>query len=328
VQLDPTNNGATTQAVFNTVNETMNTLTTHLGEAGNNRYPGRSGISTGDFWTDNGLWVRGYGNSGSQDTHKSVNGYDSSMWGVIGGIDGVITNDVLLGVAGGYASTSVENKGEGGGTDIDSYNGTIYVSYDNPGPWYSDAGLAFTWNSYDSSRRIVFTGVDRTASSSPDGQTYAAFWDIGYVVEIAPNWNLTPMAGLTYSHTNIDKYTETGADSLNLVVNKQNYDQLLSSLGAKIDTTIQGASGKWVPEIHARWLYDFIGDTVATTSTFTGGGSSFSTSGLEPEQSTYNVGTGVTFYSKGSISVTGTYDYQFGTDYSSHTGMGIVRHTF
>ena len=247
------------------------------------------------------------------------------MWGVM---DGIVQNDLLLGIAGGYAATNVDNKGDTGATDISSYIGTIYLSYDDPSPWYGDMGVTFTWNSFDSSRRIVFPGVDRTADSSPDGQTYTGFWDLGYVVPINAQWNITPMAGLTYSHTSIDKYTEAGAGDLDLTVNSQSYDQLLSSLGVRVDATIKESSGKWVPEAHFRWLYDFIGDQVATTSTFTGGGSSFSTNGLSPEQSTYNFGMGLTFYSKGNVSITGTYDYRFGTNFSSHTGLGTVRYTF
>jgi outer membrane autotransporter protein len=328
VQLDPTNNGATTQAVFGTANETVGALTTHLGESGGNT--GReSGVSTGDFWLDNGIWAKFFGNSTEQDRHKGVNGYDSTTWGLLGGIDGVVANDVRLGFAGGYAGTNVDNKGESGGTDVDSYIGTIYMSYDDPSPWYGDMGFNFTWNSFDNTRRIVFPGLDRTATSSPDGQTYTGFGDVGYVIPVNERWNVTPMAGLTYSHIEIGKYTESGADALNLNVAGQNYDQLLSSLGVKLDAEYRTKSGgRWVPEVHARWLYDFIGDEVATTASFTGGGSSFSTSGLEPVQSTYNLGTGVTFYSKGNISVTGTYDYRVGTDYSAHTGLATVRYTF
>ncbi len=328
-QLDPTNNGVTTQVAFNTTNEAMGALTTHLGEAGNNPSPGRSGISTGDFWKNNGIWIKGFGESATQDTHKGVSGYDSTTGGIIGGVDGILTREVLLGIAGGYAATNVDNEGTTGGTNIDSYIGTVYVSFDDPSPWYGDMGFMFTWNSYDTTRNIVFPGVNRTATSSPDGQTYTGFWDVGYVVPINPDWNITPIAGLTYSHTEISKYTETGAGDVNLNVNSQNYDQLLSALGVRIDGTLKDdASGKWVPEVHARWLYDFIGDAVATTSTFTGGGASFNTNGLDPEKSTYNVGTGLTFYSKGNVSVTGTYDYKFANDFSSHTGLATVRWTF
>ncbi len=358
-QLDPTNNGAATQGTFNPVNTAINAITTHLGEYGNynpdssshpdesgrsgvrdrrdvdrskssigDRTNIRSGVSTGDFWTDNGIWVKGFGDDTTQDAHKGVNGYDSNMWGAIGGIDGILRDNVLLGIAGGYAATNVDNKGEGGGTDIDSYIGTIYASFDDASPWYADAGLAFTWQDYDSARRIVFPGIDRTATSDPDGQTYTAFGDIGYVIPIDPQWNITPMAGLTYNHTNIDSYTEDGAGDLSLNVDNQEYDQLLGSLGARVDTTIHADYGKWVPEVHARWLYDFIGDQVATTSTFAPGGASFDTNGLDPEQSTYNLGTGITFYSKGNLNITGMYDYRFGTDFASHTGTGTVRWTF
>ena len=151
---------------------------------------------------------------------------------------------------------------------------------------------------------------------------------MGYVIPLDAQWNITPIAGLSYSHSIIGDYTETGAGDLSLNVKSQNYDQLLSNLGVRIDARPNSIFGKWVPEVHFRWLYDFIGDPVATTSTFTGGGSTFDTKGLDPEQSIYNFGTGLTFYSKGNVSITGVYDYKFGTDYESHTGLGTIRWTF
>ena len=324
-QLDPTNNGGTTQAGFTTVNQAMGALSSHLGESGG-KGPG-SGVSTGDEWTDRGLWIKGFGNYTDQDDHKGVTGYDAAMWGMIAGMDGLVNPNTRVGFAGGYAATSVDGKNSSGDTDVDSYIGTLYLGYDDPSPWYFNAGLTFTWNDYAGTRPIVFGAINRVAKADYDGQVYTGFFDLGYVIPL-DRLNVTPIGSLTYSHLDIGKYTETEAGSLNLAVDSQSYDMLQSGIGLKVDTTMENASGKWVPEAHFKWLYDFVGDQAATTSTFTGGGASFDTNGLDPAQSSYNVGAGVTFYSKGNISVTGTYDLNLKDDYVSHTGLGTMRYAF
>ncbi len=327
-QLDPSsNNGTTTQASFNVTNETVGVLTNHIGEANAAPSGPGSGVSTGDFWTDNGIWVKGFGNSTEQDNHKGVTGYDADMWGVMGGMDGKVAENLRLGFAGGYAATSVDGKINTGQADVDSAIGTVYLGYDDPSPWYGSMGFTFTWNFYNSDRPIQFGSVNRTAKSDYDGQAYTGFWDVGYVFSES-GWEITPMASLNYTHLEIGSYTETNAGALSLNVASQGYDKVQSGLGMKVAYPMQEESGKWVPEAHFKWLYDFVGDKAGSTSTFTGGGVAFESVGLDPEQSTYNFGGGVTFYSKGNISVTGVYDFEFANDYTSHTGQGVVRYTF
>lgn len=330
-QLDPVVNAAANAASFAAVNGSIGALNAHLGEL--NTGAAGSGVSTGDFWKDNGIWVKGFGSSADQDLRDGVNGYDATLWGVIGGVDGIVQDSTRLGFAGGYASTVVDNKGEAGGTDIDSVQGTVYLSYDDPSPWYGNAGFSFNWNMYEGSRGITFGSINRTAKADYDGQQYTGFFDTGYVWEnkdLEPNqvWNVIPMAGLTYSHLELDSYTETEADSLNLAVASQDYDLLQSSLGIKLERPWTDGNGKYVPEIHAKWLYDFIGDEAATTATFSGGGSSFSTSGADPAQHSFNAGAGIAFYSKGNFSISGTYDFEGKSDYTSHTGQGVLRWTY
>ncbi|OIO37762.1 MAG: hypothetical protein AUJ71_04615 [Candidatus Omnitrophica bacterium CG1_02_49_16] len=324
-QLDPVVNAGATQGSFNAMQQSLFAIDNHLGEVNSGA---NTGVATGDFWKDNGIWVRGVGNTSEQGERKGINGYDADMWGVTGGIDGEVANDTRLGLAGGYAATNVDNKVDTGNTDIDSYQGTIYVGYDDPSPWYADGGFQFAWNQYDGNRSIVFPGVDRKADASYDGQQYTGFGNVGYVIKQDP-FNITPLAGLTYSHLNIDSYTESGAGDLDLTVNSQGYDLLQSALGVKLELApIEDKGLKLVPEGHFRWLYDFIGDQVATTATFAGGGGSFDTKGAAPDQSSFNFGGGVTLFSKENLSFTATYDYEMKDQYRSHTGQGVLRYTF
>jgi outer membrane autotransporter protein len=318
--LDPIVNAGQNGAGFNQVNQSLGVVSEHLADT-------RSGVATGDMWKDAGFWGKWFGNTSEQDKRKEVNGYDADMWGVAIGADGLISDVTRLGFAGSYASTDVTNKIDTGSTDIDSYQGTVYLGYDDPSPWYVNGAFAFTWNQYDGSRGIAFGTIDRTAKSDYDGQQYTVSGDAGYVIK-SGEFNVTPLGSLVYSHMEIEKYTETGADSLNLTVNAQDYDLLQSGLGVKLDHPYTDNSGTYVPEVHFKWLYDFIGDKAATTATFAGGGSSFSTNGADPAQSSFNLGAGLTFYTKGNITLSAVYDYETKADFDSHSGQATFRYNF
>lgn len=324
-QLDPTDNAALNNVSFGQATQSLGAVLSHLGNMRDNGMS--TGVSTGEVWKDAAIWVKGFGSTADQDRRGTSNGYDADMWGTAVGADGLIGDYSRLGLAGSYASTDVSNKVDAGGTDIKSYQGTVYLSYDDPSPWYVNGAFAFTWNDYDGTRGIAFTGVDRVADGDTDGQQYTGMVDAGYVYKNG-DFNWTPMASLTYSHLNIDGYTETGASSLDLTVEDQDYDLLQSGLGIQIDRPYVHPSGVYIPEIHFKWLYDFIGDEAATTAQFAGGGASFSTRGADPAQHSFVVGGGLTFYSKGNISISGTYNYEVKEDFSSHTGQGVLRYSF
>jgi outer membrane autotransporter protein len=326
-QLDPIVNAGATTASFNAMQGAIGTITDHLADIRRGVAPKGGGVSTGDFWKNEAVWAKGFGSYANQGTRKDISGYDASLWGAAGGMDGIVADNTRLGLSGGYSATNVDNKGEPGGTDVNSYQGTVYLGYDDPSPWYGSGGFSFAWNTYDGSRAIIFPGIDRTAKGSYDGQQYTGFLDLGYVFT-QDKFEITPMVGLTYSHLNLESYTETEAGDLNLNVASQDYDLLQQMLGIKLARPYVGKDGTWTPEIHFKWLYDYIGDKVATAATFTGGGYSFSTNGAAPDQSSYNFGAGFTFYTKGNISITATYDFEMKDQYTSHTGQGVVRYAF
>ena len=142
------------------------------------------------------------------------------------------------------------------------------------------------------------------------------------------SWKLTPLASLEYSHLNIHGYTEEGAGALNLIVERQTYDFLELGLGTKLALPITNNSGTWRPEVHLKWLYDFVGDPIQTHSRFSGGGGSFSTNGLDPAQSALNAGAGITFCSKGNMTISATYDFIYKDDFFSHNGKAVLRYDF
>ncbi len=104
-------------------------------------------------------------------------------------------------------------------------------------------------------------------------------------------------------------YTEEGAGSLNLSIDSRNYDMFQSGLGTSLSRPFLWQDSRLMPEVHVKWLYDFIGDRQQTTSTFTGGGASFSTGGYDPPQSSLNAGARLTLINRYGVTVSVNYDW-------------------
>ncbi len=319
-QMEPVVNAGVMMASFSALAQSMETVADHLSAV-------RSGVSTGDTMQNKNVWAKGFGNYVDQDMRGGIEGYKASTLGMVLGIDILDIGPTVVGVSGGYAYSEVDSDQSNiGNTDVNSYQGTLYGSYDG-GPYYIDGAVSFAYNEYKGSRKIAFGNILRTANADYDGQQYSAYLGGGYTVE-SGGYDITPMASLRYTRLHIENYTETNADDLNLKVNSQDYDLLQSGLGAMIAYPVKRDNITFIPELHGMWLYDFSGDKQQTTSTFTGGGASFKTDGADPAQHSFDVGAGLTFDTEYNVSLVLNYDFEIKEDFYGHSGDVTVKYSF
>jgi len=327
----------TTQAGFVASGLLASATQGHLGNTapagsalGAGKTAGKTGVSTGDPKSDEAVWIKGFGTYADQDRREGVNGYRAVVGGAALGYD-VLKNDRwTVGVGGGYAYTDIDTKSEDNTSNVDTYQGMIYAGYADGSPWFFNGVFSFGWNEYDASRGITFGTFSRVAEANYDGQQYTGTVSGGYTFKATNSlpFDVTPLASFQYSHLDIGSYSETGAGDLSLSVADQEYDQAQLGLGVKVSKAYKDRLGTFVPEVHAKWLYDFIGDEVNTTNTFTGGGASFNTRGFDPAQHSFNAGAGLTWYTNGNMSVDFLYDFELKEDYYAHSGSATLRWVF
>ncbi|MFH0772145.1 MAG: autotransporter outer membrane beta-barrel domain-containing protein [Candidatus Omnitrophota bacterium] len=196
-------------------------------------------------------------------------------------------------------------------------------------PFFVTAAGSFGWNKYNGKRNInIGSTIKRTTNADYSGRQYGAYIGGGYDIKGYSSATLTPLVSLQYSHLNLDSYTETGADALNLSVKKQGYDTLQSGLGVRTEYPIEFKNFTLTSEVHGKWLYDFFGDEVTMTSTFTGGGASFEAKGYKPAQSSFDVGTKLLLAHKQDLSLTAEYDVEVKEDFVGQHGAVTVRYNF
>jgi len=124
-------------------------------------------------------------------------------------------------------------------------------------------------------------------------------------------------------------YTESGADSLNLRVNSLSQNRLKGGVGFRITDEKTTKTGLvFRPEINAMLYKDFIDSGADVTSSFSGGGSSFITTGQKLKSVSYNVGTGVTFLQGKTGQIGVMFNYEGREGFSGYNGQLQGRFAF
>ena len=325
--LTPNTNNSVPQVSYETQSQFINTVLSHFDNVPSIQTAGDIGAKVLDNDERNmGIWAQGFDTYLHQDPRGLSNGYDANVWGTSIGYDVPVLDNFICGLNAGYAYNNIRTKDNSAQTTADNYEGSLYGSYSHEA-CYVDAILSFAYDQYDSSRHVAFGGIDRIPTSKYGGQQYSAYLESGYTFK-NNKVALTPFGSAQYAHLHVNNYTEEGGGAVDLQMNSQDSDMFQTGLGARLSYKVIGKDYTLIPDLHVKWLYDFIGDNQQATSTFTGGGASFATNGFTPAQSSYDFGTRLVLLSKAHVTVTLNYDFELKEDFYSHAGYGNVRYDF
>jgi len=268
-----------------------------------------------------GIWGRGYGVAGDRHGGDISSRYDYTILGFVLGMDSKISDNLLIGLGGGYSQTDIDFESLTDSGDVDSYQGTLYSSYAK-GLWYIDGLLSYAFNDYDTSRGIDFGGINRTAKGDYNGNELSGYLEGGYTF-FARNTNIQPLASLHVTHLYQESYTESGADSLNLAVDDQETTSIRSALGLRLakehkresDTTL-------MYEARALWAHEFSDDDHMVSARFTGStAGSFHVKGDRPDRDSAILGLGINARMKNNLSLYAHYDADLSR---GHTANAIM----
>lgn len=201
--------------------------------------------------------------SEQQETQTLAGFHSESASGVLG-LDYRFSDKVFAGIAGRYASSNVDLHGNGGTLDADDINTTLYSTYYPGQDWYLEGTMHYGKGKFDLTRKIDFTlpglSVAELASSSTKGHQFGASLGGGteWVFKDGAVSQLT--GGVYYTRSNIDAYTETGANGLNLEINKQSINSLQARFGAQLSKAASYSWGVVIPQFNFTWVNEFLRD--------------------------------------------------------------------
>lgn len=241
-----------------------------------------TGMSAGAMMSANSGFIQAFGSEAEQ-KNKTVGsgtqfGYDSSSSGLAIGFDGINDNGTVVGLSLSMSNTDVDGKGTGKAkNDIDSYTASIYMDKATDSG-YIEGSLTVGLNENNSSRLVNTAGLSRTYKGSYDSQQVSLKIGGGVPNSVGNNGYVTPFGSITGTIIETDAYTETSTtsgDNLRLRVAQDDVNSVVGTIGVKYHNVMSNGG---VPMISLAINNEFGDDTINSTNTYQGGGTSFTTS--------------------------------------------------
>ncbi|HEV3271447.1 MAG TPA: autotransporter domain-containing protein [Candidatus Methylacidiphilales bacterium] len=231
---------------------------------------------------------------------------------VAAGVSFRMTSHLAAGILFDYNHTDATTDSSGSKTTVDSYSPGLFATYFDHG-FYANGIFSFGYNDYSNSRDISFLGEN--ASSHPTGRQYVGDLDGGYDFHPAKGWIVGPTLGVTYTHLDVDSFTETGAPGADLDVNSQSADSLRSRLGAHVLFQTNTGDVLLQPSLTAMWQHEYLDNSSGITSSFNDFSSSpFTIETAAPSRDSALIGCGLTATLSDSLALYINYLADVGAD--------------
>jgi len=264
-----------------------------------------------------GMFVKGSAVFGDQKNNLEQLGYNFTHTGVTLGMDYRFTSKLVAGLMAGVNTSRARLDDAGSVVKMDSVLIGAYGTYKYK-RFFVDGQVGYGISKYDNLRRIVFPGLDRTATSAPRGEQLSAYTGTGYDFR-SGNWGITPAISLKYTRLAVDGYTEAGADSLNLHVHGRTTSSLQAKIGGKLSYLWETTAARVTPNVHAAYVHEFSNDSQAVTAQLAQVNIPFAIQTASPQRDFAIVGAGIISDFKNGMFLYLNYDAQIGqSNYFAH----------
>jgi outer membrane autotransporter protein len=275
---------------------------------------GQNGGSSGDpTQNDKFMWMKPFAVNVNQDSDGGVSGYDANIGGVVLGADDQISANTRAGWTIGYAQTNLDGNDayNGQSLDMNTYQLGLYARKED-GDVFTTGKIRFGWNSNDSSRDTGFGTAKADYDSwygmlnATIGKTYAS-----------DGITVSPELSVTYVYIDQEGYTEHGSNAP-LKVDGQNQDSLVFSLGGKATMGVLTA--------HLEVGFETLNDQTDISSTFVGGGPSFTTDGTDQGNVIVTTGLGLNLMQDQPLNISINYDAAIRDQYNDQEISATFRY--
>ena len=249
-----------------------------------------------------GMFVDGNGIFAQANSANMLPGYNSESGGVTTGLTYKWNKNVASGIYAGYQGTYTKSGSNGSGLGTGSslidnaVRFGVFGTYgqENGKGFYANALAGGAYHNLQATRVIQYTGVNRTANSSPGAGELDSMLATGYDIHKG-KFTYGPTASLQYTYLGANGVNETGAQSLNFNSSGWNSSSMLSSVGAHAAYNWQaGKNVLVVPQISLNWQHEFMQNPYAINGNLGGTSPSFSNWSTAPIRDFLYTGVGFT----------------------------------
>ena len=275
-----------------------------------------NGKSSGDSaMTGVTTWVQGLYNNSKLDSSSKARGFDSDSAGVAMGIHKAINKDVKAGISYSYTDTDVDAYRRN--IDVKSHTFIAYGEY-KPSNWFVNGIASYGMSDYDEHKK-VFGGV----KADYDVKSYGLQAMTGYDACVR-GLNVTPQAGLRYTHIKQKSYTDTAGQH----ISGDDMDILTGIVGVKASRDFALDNGMFIrPEARVAMTYDLM-DPDNNSNVALANGATYRINGEKLDRFSVEAGAGVTAELNDAWEVSAGYEGKFRDDYKDHSGILSAKYKF
>jgi outer membrane autotransporter protein len=187
---------------------------------------------------------------GSRADAPGLFGFDYDAGSGTIGVEYSVSRNLILGIAANYTGTSADVTG-GATVDVSAIQGAVYLSYATR-QWFFDLLAAYGSHDLDLAR----PGLGDPVLGSTGASALALAARAGYLFDFG-GLRAGPIAGLTYVHSRVDGYTETGDPQLTLTVSALTLDSLTGSIGIRFLAPFRAGGNLVVPYLNVTLEHQF-----------------------------------------------------------------------
>jgi outer membrane autotransporter protein len=274
--------------------------------------------------------VNGQGSFGDQDATSREPGFDFHTAGVTAGADYRFTKELILGLAGGYVSTTSNLDASAGEFTAHGASVSVFGTYYIGQSFYADLIATYGWNGYETTRRIGFDSVTASANGDTDGRQVAVSVGGGYDARLRA-WTLGLHGRVNYVNVRIDGFQESGAGLFDLNVDQQTIESLTTVLGVNVSYAISLPWGVLLPQVTAEWEHQYLNDSRIIDGTLVADPtqSALGVPTNTPDRNYFNLGAGVSATFGRGFSAFVYYETVLGEqNFTVHSFTGGIRYEF
>ena len=282
-----------------------------------------------------GIFLNGKIGFGEKDTTQNETGYDYDSIGATLGMDYRFTDSFIAGLAVGYSDATADFVADQGNLDSNGLSGTLFSSW-YKGRGYFDLLAGYGQVDYDSLRHINYQIgtdiIDREASGSTDGTMTTAGLSFGYELG-KKGWAITPNASISYMKVEIDGFTESGSQGLDLEYGDQSADSMQYQAGLQAGYHFSPTWGVITPQVYGSYVVDkqeiggvflrFANDPFSGSPSQPGSDTVFFVTGDEPDEEYFRWGVSVSAVFKNMVSAFINYESYAGMDTISYSEVTV-----
>lgn len=245
-----------------------------------------------------GVFANGNVSVGNRNATSREDGFEFDNFGLTVGADYRLRPNTFVGATIGFSKSEITIDESGGDMSANGYSLGAYGSHYLNDKFYIDGVINLGTNNFDMQRNIRYdlggNSINRVAKSDTGGLQQGITVGGGYEYNEGALL-ITTYGRLSYTGVNIDGFTETGADELNMRIGKQSFDSLLSSIGAQLSYAHSARWGVLMPFIWFSWEHEYSGDSDTISAEFADDefGSSFNINTDEQDANYFSSGQGV-----------------------------------